>query len=325
VIVHALDVQSFTPADLDEAGVLLATRHRMHRTACPALDPSYEDPAIARRAIEELLAGSPVAGATARRDGRLVGYLVGTRVSETVWGPDAWVEGAGCAAEDAETILDLYAQAATGWLEAGLSAHYAVVPATDREQVDAWFRLGFGQQHVYALRASPDEGEIPPPPAAIRIRPALLADLDALARLDLVLPEHQALAPTFSRLAIPTVEEARSEWEEGWDDPRFVTFVAEHAGRVIGCAVGCPVDASSMHRGVTRPPGAGLLGFAAVLPEARGIGAGRALGEAVLEWARTAGLATVVVDWRSTNLLSSRTWSRLGFRPTFLRLHRLVA
>lgn len=324
MIVHALDVQSFTPADLDEAGALLAARQRVHRTAFPALDPAYEDPVTARRAIEELLAGSPVAGATARRDGRLVGYLVGTRVDESVWGPDAWVEGAGCAAEGAETIRDLYAHAAARWLAAGLSAHYAVVPATDLEQVDAWFRLGFGQQHVHALRASPDEGEIPPPPPAIRIRPAVLADLDALARLDLVLPEHQALAPTFSRLAVPSVEESRRDWEDGWDDPRFATFVAEHAGRVIGCAVGCPVDVSSMHTGVTRPPGAGFLGFAAVFPEARGLGAGRALGEAVLEWARSAGVTTVVTDWRATNLLSSRTWPRLGFRPTFLRLHRLV-
>jgi GNAT superfamily N-acetyltransferase len=324
VIVHAVDIQSFTPDDLGESGALLAARQRIHRTVFPALDPAFEDPETARRAIEELLGGSPVAGVTARRDGRLVGYLVGTRVNESVWGPDAWVEGAGCAAEDAETIRDLYAHAAAGWLEAGLSAHYAVVPATDHEQVDAWFRLGFGQQHVYGIRGVPGEDETPPPPEAIAIRTAVLDDLDAIARLDLVLPEHQALSPTFSRLAIPTVEEARSDWEEGWEDPRFATFVAEHEGRVIGCAVGCPVEVSSLHTGVTRPPGAGFLGFAAVLPEARGLGAGRALGEAVLEWARSAGVETVVTDWRATNLLSSRTWPRLGFRPTFLRLHRLV-
>jgi hypothetical protein len=32
----------------------------------------------------------------------------------------------------------------------------------------------------------------------------------------------------------------------------------------------------------------------------------------------------VVTDWRVTNLLSSRTWPRLGFKESFLRLHRLV-
>ncbi len=82
---------------------------------------------------------------------------------------------------------------------------------------------------------------------------------------------------------------------------------------------------SSEHRGIVRPTGAGFLGFAAVLPEARGLGAGRALGEAVLVWARDAGHPTVVTDWRETNLLSSRTWPRLGFRPTFRRLYRAIA
>jgi len=62
--------------------------------------------------------------------------------------------------------------------------------------------------------------------------------------------------------------------------------------------------------------------IAAVLPQARGLGAGRALGEAVLGWTRENGFASAVTDWRATNLLSSRTWPRLGFRPSFLRLHR---
>ena len=31
---------------------------------------------------------------------------------------------------------------------------------------------------------------------------------------------------------------------------------------------------------------------------------------------------SAVTDWRATNLLSSRTWPRLGYRPSFLRLHR---
>jgi hypothetical protein len=32
----------------------------------------------------------------------------------------------------------------------------------------------------------------------------------------------------------------------------------------------------------------------------------------------------VATDWRVTNLLASRTWPRLGFAESFLRLHRLV-
>ena len=145
------------------------------------------------------------------------------------------------------------------------------------------------------------------------------------ARLDLALPEHQGRSPVFSPLPPPTLEEATIEWEEGFDDPAYTTFVAEHDGRVVGSAIGCAIDVSSEHAGIVRPPNAGFLGFAAVLPEARGLGVGRALGEAVLTWARDAGHPTVVTDWRETNLLSSRTWPRLGFRPTYRRLFRAIA
>ena len=63
----------------------------------------------------------------------------------------------------------------------------------------------------------------------------------------------------------------------------------------------------------------------AVLPQARGRGIGRALAETVISWCGESGFDCVVTDWRSTNLGSSRTWTRLGFEPSFLRLHRLIA
>jgi GNAT superfamily N-acetyltransferase len=57
----------------------------------------------------------------------------------------------------------------------------------------------------------------------------------------------------------------------------------------------------------------------------RGGGAARALGEQVLAWARDARHTHVVTDWCMTNPTSSRTWPRLGFRPTFYRLFRAIA
>ena len=93
---------------------------------------------------------------------------------------------------------------------------------------------------------------------------------------------------------------------------------------MLGSAIACALELSSLHRGPVRADHAGFLGFAAVLPAARGRGLGRALGEAVIDWAAQSGYRSVATDWRATNLLSSRTWPRLGFEPTFLRLHRLV-
>ncbi|HEU4947125.1 MAG TPA: GNAT family N-acetyltransferase, partial [Kribbella sp.] len=123
---------------------------------------------------------------------------------------------------------------------------------------------------------------------------------------------------------VPTLEEARADWEESIDDKDYATFVAEYDGQVIGSAIGCSLEKSSSHVGLARPDNAGFLGFAAVLPQFRGHGAGRALGETVLQWSADVGYDSVVTDWRVTNLLSSRTWPKLGFEQTFHRLHRLI-
>jgi GNAT superfamily N-acetyltransferase len=318
----ALGLVPFTEDYLGDAAVLLAARHRAQRLVEPGLDPRYGDPVVARAEIEKLFARDGASGVAALRRNALEGYLLATPLDES-WGPNVWVEPAGHAASSAELVRDLYGAAAARWVADGRTAHYAMVPATDRDLVDAWFRLGFGHQHVHAIREPLSEA--PAPPDGISVRHARREDIAVLARIDRALPEHQALSPVFSTLALPSYEETVAEWEADFDDARFTTFVAAHGDEVLGAAVGCPIEVSSTHRSLALPAGAGFLGFAAVLPEHRGLGAGRLLGETVLAWAAEAGHPTVVTDWRMTNLLSSRTWPRLGFRPTFYRLHRAIA
>jgi len=312
----------FADAHLDAAARLLADRHRAQRLVEPGLDPLYEAPDAARAEIDGILRSEGASGVAALSGDELTGFLLG-RQREASWGPNVWVDPAGHAVVRPELVRDLYAAAAGRWVAEGLTSHYAVVPATDPALVDAWFRLGFGHQHVHAIRETP-RASAHEAPAGLALRRARRDDLDALARLDVALPEHQALSPVFSRLPPPTVEEARAEYEEDFDDPRFATYVVERDREVIGSAIACPIEASSSHASLALPPGAAFLGFAAVLPEARGSGAGRLLGEAVLAWARETGREWVVTDWRMTNVLASRAWPRLGFRPTFYRLFRAI-
>jgi len=314
----------FADEHLDGGALLLAERHRAHRLAEPGLDPRYEAPGAAREELGALLRVDGASGVAGLIDGDVAGFVVGTP-RDASWGPNMWVEPAGHAVTDAELVRDLYATAAERWVADGLALHYAMVPASDRALVDAWFRLGFGHQQVYAIRETPPATERTEAPPGLVVRLARLEDLDALARLDVALPAHQALSPVFSRRALPTVEDARAEYEADFDDPRFATFVVEREGEVIGSAIACAIELSSDHKSLALPPGAGFLGFASVMPEARGRGAGRVLGEAVLEWARETEREWVVTDWRMTNLLSSRAWPRLGFRPTYYRLHRAIA
>jgi GNAT superfamily N-acetyltransferase len=315
-------IRPFETDDLAAAGRLLAARHAAHRRAQPLLSARYEEPKSAEAEIAAALQLENASGAVAVVDGQLTGYLLGAPKRAPMWGPNIWVESAGQAVEDPETMRDLYALAATRWVDEGRTAQFVLAPGHDPELLDAWYRLGFGQQHAHGIRAVPTSA--PTPPASIRIREPRRDDIDVLARLDLALPEHQGQSPVFSAGRVQTYEESRAEWKEDLERDVDGYFVAEIEGRVVGTAVGVPLEKSGSHVGPARPDNAGFLAFATVLPEARGHGAGRALGEAVGWWAAESGFDSVVVDWRVTNLLSSRTWPRLGFETTFVRLHRLM-
>ena len=316
-----LQLRPFADEHLDDAAALLAERHRCHRLAEPLLPEAFEDPASARQAPSSSTRAEGASGSVALRGGRLVGYLIGSRRSGAMWGESAWIETPGHAAEDAETVRDLYGAAAAGWVESGVTRHYALVPATDAALVDAWFRLGFGQQQGLGIREVPAEAARLPD--GVTVRRAGPADVDTVLQLD-ILGDFQAGPPTFAATTPPDPAELRAEVEEELADEDSPLFVAELDGSPVGLASAAPVSHSSLHGGLARPEGAGILGYAAVLPEARGSGAGLALTEAVYAWCRERRYGKVVVDWRVTNLLSSRFWPSRGFGTSFLRLYRSI-
>jgi len=319
-----VEIRPFTDVDLEAAAGLLAERHRRHRRAEPALDPAYETSEAASREVAAALAVDGATAWVATRGGAVVGYMIGGSKADPTWGPNIWIDAAGHGALEPEIVRELYATAAAAWVEAGRTNHHVLVPATDEALVDAWFRLDFGQQHVHAVREPPSREFAISPRSELIVRAARREDIPVLAELEVVLPTHSQASPVFSRLPPPTLEEARSELESDWGDPKWTIFVAEHEGRVVGSSVGCALEVSRGHTPLMRPARAGFLGFAAVLADARGLGAGRALGEAVLAWTRDAGYDWAATDWRSTNLEAARTWAALGFRPTFRRLHRMI-
>jgi ribosomal protein S18 acetylase RimI-like enzyme len=313
-----LTIQPFSDEHLDDSAALLEERHSRQRDVEPGLPADVDY----RAEIEALWHMDERSGTAATRNGELVGYLIGAHRNEEVWGSNVWVEHAGHAAREPELVRDLYAAAAADWLERGWNRHYAMVPATDPELVDAWFRLSFGAQHASAIQETPQSTE--PPPSGVVVRSATADDVDAFVRLDFELPRHQELSPVFSPGAPFTEEEARADFLEELDDPARALLLAEVDGRVVSALVMVDVKKSSLHAGLGRPERAAFLGFAATLPEARGTGAGLALTNAGLDWAREEDYPVTVVDWRETNLLASRFWPRRGFRRTFLRLYRAI-
>ena len=314
------EIVPFTAEHLEGAAELLAARHRRHRGAEPLLSARYEDPVVAREEIVAAYRLLDASGSAAVDGSRVVGYLLGAPKSGS-WGQNIWIESSGHAVEDPEIARELYGGAATRWLDEGRNAHYALLPSHDAVLVRAWFRLAFGWQHTHAVREPAAAG---PVREGLLVRDPDRAEIPVLARLDMALTDHQHASPCFSGGPLDVYEERMADWEQDFDNPKFWNVVVEHDGAVVGSAVGCALEVSSSHVGPARPDRAGFLGFAAVLPEARGLGVGRALGEAVTAWALEEGFTSVVTDWRETNLLSSRAWRGLGYRDTFTRVHRLV-
>jgi GNAT superfamily N-acetyltransferase len=293
----------FADEDLDAAAAFLARRHAGHREVEPLL-PAEAD---FRGAVEELWREPGASGAVSGS-----GYLLGAPVDDPVWGPNVWVQLAGHAVDEPEAARDLYALAAQSWVDEGNTRHYVIVPATDAALLDAWYRLGFGQQHAVGLREVPAESAWPG-----GVRPAHQNDEDALVALAPVLADYQAQAPVFGP--------GRVDWDEADMRRKIVEdtaagdiFVAERDGAAVGAVYLAERDAD-LHR-----PRCAFLAWAAVVPETRGRGLGVALTDAALAWARSRGHDVIAADWRVTNLLASRFWPARGFRTTHLRLYRSI-
>jgi GNAT superfamily N-acetyltransferase len=319
----ALEIQPFMDDHLQAAADLLATRHARHRADEPLLSDRWSEPTAAAGELQRAWSAANASGAAAFRDGRMVGYLVGAPREDPVWGDNVWVEAPGHAVEEPEVVRDLYGFAAGRWVDEGRPRHYALVPASDDELLGAWWRLSFGKQHAHGVREVPAETR-PSIPDGFEIRDPEVAEIEALIDIDLALPEHQRKSPVFGGVRTYTREDSRAEWLETLAGDSEKILIGAHDGRPVACWAIVPTERSGEHRGLLAPDDACFLGFAATLPDSRGSGIGVALTDAALAWAADQGYASMITDWRETNLLSSRFWPRRGFRTTFFRFYRSI-
>ncbi len=284
----------------DEAARLLAERFARQRAAEPLLPE-----------IDDFAAQLPDEGHVATRGGEAVAYLGGALDEETQIA--RWLF-AGHAAREPEALRDLFALQAD---EFDVTRFMLTVPAAEPDLVDAWFRLAFGCQAVWAVReVAPAE----PVDFGGSIRPATPADAEAIVGFDQLLYTHQVATPSFSGHPPPALDQLQREVAEIWDDESYIPFVAERDGRLAGM-----LGLYRRPEGDLRVPANNIdLAFAATNDDVRGSGAGLALTAHAMNWAHEHGFTSMTVDWRSVNLLSSRFWPRRGFRPQYLRLYRAV-
>jgi ribosomal protein S18 acetylase RimI-like enzyme len=307
-----VEIAPFGEEHAEGAAELLAARHARHREVEPLL-PELEN---ARAEIERARAPESTSGVVALDGDAIAGFLVGALREDEYFGQHVWVGHGAHAAREPEIARDLYAGIAGEWVAQGAALHLALVPAVP-EVADPWFRLAFAHMQVHAIRES---GADPRPPAnGLTVRQAGVEDLRAATPLLTLIWEHHTGSPTFTGLVVPDVQAFLADWEETLVEYDAAYFVAELEGRIVGHLALYPEEPN-----LATPPGSVYLAVAATLPETRGLGAGVALTDAALAWARDAGYHAVHTDWRMANLQSSRFWPRRGFRETFYRLARRV-
>jgi len=307
----ATEIRAFTAADVDGAALVLAERHARHRAVEPHL-PAIDD---FRAHVARELAADGASGAVSLRAGEIDGYLIGKRHEDPI-GAHIRIDLAGSASREPERMRDLYAAASRIWVDAGLTRHFAFVPALD-DLVAPWHRLSFGTSAALAARTA-DRQDIAASDVTVRL--STPDDLRAAAGLDRLLYQHLEAAPSYSGLHVQDLDWFVDDWRTTWDDPKFTHFLAERAGRPVGHLLLYRRPAGDL-----RVPAASIdLANAVTLPEVRGSGVGVALTAHAIEWARDNGYRTIITDWRMTNLAASRFWPARGFRPTFYRLYRSI-
>ena len=294
----ALEIHPWSEDFRDAAARLLAARHARERAAEPLLP-----------VVEDFAAHVPDGdGAVATRGGEAVAYLIASVGDER-----AEVGLGGVAASEPEAVRDLYAHLARGWP----SRHQALVPVSEGELVDAFFRLAHGLQFMLAVR----EAEAAAPvDFGGSIRLGTPDDLAAVAEFDRMLWTVLEDSPSFSGRDVEA-QDFEGEWANLWNEPEFpLHVVAEREGRVVGHAL-----LYDRPTGDLRVPERNVdLAHAATLADVRGSGAGLALTAHVLRWAHEHGYRSMTTDWRAVNLVASRFWPKRGWRPTHYRLYRAV-
>lgn len=330
----SLEILSFHVGLLPAAAELLSRRHARDRAMMPLLPARFEQPRMAQAAVREAWSKPHTSGMAALRDGRLVGYLLGQAKFETQRGRHVWIPLAGYAlgeGEPADLYAELYAAAGPAWLRLGAFDHYVMMPAEDRDGLDAWFTLSFGKEQAHAILSLagplPEPVELP----GVTLRRATEADRDAFVNdMSPILRRHLAGPPVWGASLPENVEPMREGFAEMLSDDSARTWIAEAEGaagdpdRVLGYHLYYPASPADDNLTVSISERTVLLEVAATRADARGRGIGRALAAAGLADAAAAGYKVCITDWRTPNIEANRFWPRLGFRPAVYRLVRKI-
>ena len=151
----------------------------------------------------------------------------------------------------------------------------------------------------------------------ITIRPATASDQEQLGRFGgaLVRQHHAADPRRFIHVEHPEAGYGRFLVSQ-LANPNSLVMVAEQSGTVVGYVF---ADVESTNWMELRGP-CGVVQDVYVDEAARGLGAGRELMRAAIDWIRSKGRSQVVLMTKSRNEHAQHLFTSLGFRPTMIEM-----
>src|SRR5947207_5689691 len=107
--------------------------------------------------------------------------------------------------------------------------------------------------------------------------------------------------------------ESREGWAELVDDATVAAYLAFYEGKAVACQAYFPAPPADDD--LLIPDHCARFTVAATRQVVRGKGVQTALMQHALGWLKENSYQYCETDWRSTNLLASRTWRRHGYKP----------
>lgn len=324
----------FAPAHLEAAAALLAARQQSDRLQTPELPPRYEDAAVARSMLDDLLGSEGIEGVAAFRDDALVGYLLGAPVLGAPTEPfagfmhprsmDIAAGGFAAAAGDRGRLHQrLYAALAERWTARGFVAHYVTCPAA-REASEPWLDLGFARFIELGARETAPPQPLSAHARELEFRRAGPGDAAAIQELATELFRSFADPPVFVPFLAETGPARRTYMAELLADPACPHWAAFDRGRLAAMQIFVEPTSPHWHLSSIETPERWVyLYLACTDPVHRGMGVGAALFAQAMAWARDAGYGRCAVHY----LTASRAapfWRGLGFRPISHWLRRSI-
>jgi len=251
----------------------------------------------------------------ATKGDEIVGHLYGALLASTEYDNGAWIGPDGVSFDDSDVLADLYAEAATTWIDQDAVEHYVWVLDTP-EDTSPWYELGFARMNLRGVLALDALRHHTLAPGYV-IRRGGPGDLDVAIELDRVLDEAQQRGPSFS-LFVDHLSRPE-ELLEALEDDEVHHYVVDYVGESVAQCLTFPLETrrgsfdKSLH-----------VSAVAVRPEHEHRGVATALIDHALNHALEAGFHYAEVNWRVTNRRAGKFWRRYGFSPTYVRLHRTI-